>query len=80
MTKATPESADSMVFECDFEEPPEKVWRALTEPRLLDVWLSAAAPDGTRDHFMTAAEAKEWGLVDHVYSSREALSLPVSGG
>jgi ATP-dependent Clp protease, protease subunit len=25
-----------------------------------------------RDHFMTAVEAKEWGLVDHVYSSREA--------
>jgi len=27
-----------------------------------------------RDHFMTATEAKEWGLVDHVYSSREALN------
>jgi len=26
-----------------------------------------------RDHFMTAEEAKEWGLVDHVYSSREAV-------
>jgi len=26
-----------------------------------------------RDHFMTAGEAKEWGLVDHVYSSRAAL-------
>jgi len=25
-----------------------------------------------RDHFMTADEAKAWGLVDHVYSSREA--------
>jgi ATP-dependent Clp protease protease subunit len=25
-----------------------------------------------RDHFMTAAEAKEWGLVDHIYTSREA--------
>jgi ATP-dependent Clp protease protease subunit len=25
-----------------------------------------------RDHFMTAAEAKEWGLVDHIYMSREA--------
>jgi ATP-dependent Clp protease protease subunit len=24
-----------------------------------------------RDHFMTATEAKEWGLVDHVYSRRE---------
>ena len=26
-----------------------------------------------RDHFMTPEEAKEWGLVDHVYSSRTAL-------
>lgn len=26
-----------------------------------------------RDHFMTAGEAKDWGLVDHVYSSRTAL-------
>jgi ATP-dependent Clp protease protease subunit len=25
-----------------------------------------------RDHFMTAEEAKAWGLVDHVYSSRES--------
>jgi ATP-dependent Clp protease, protease subunit len=25
-----------------------------------------------RDYFMTAAEAKAWGLVDHVYTSREA--------
>ena len=26
-----------------------------------------------RDHFMTAEEAKKWGLVDQVYSSRAAL-------
>jgi ATP-dependent Clp protease protease subunit len=25
-----------------------------------------------RDHFMTADEAKAWGLIDHVYESREA--------
>jgi ATP-dependent Clp protease, protease subunit len=25
-----------------------------------------------RDYFMTAEEAKEWGIVDHVYSSRDA--------
>lgn len=24
-----------------------------------------------RDHFMTAAEAREWGIVDHVYDSRK---------
>ena len=39
--KATPDSSDSLVFECDFEEPPEKVWRALTEPELLEAWLKA---------------------------------------
>lgn len=40
---------DSLVFECDFEEPPEKVWRALTEPQLLQAWLTpedSARTDG----------------------------------
>ncbi|MHB8812006.1 MAG: SRPBCC family protein [Steroidobacteraceae bacterium] len=37
--KATPDASDSLVFECDFEEPPEKVWRALTQPELLEAWL-----------------------------------------
>jgi ATP-dependent Clp protease protease subunit len=27
-----------------------------------------------RDHFMTAEEARAWGVVDHVYSSRELAS------
>lgn len=40
MMKAKPDSSDSLVFECDFEEPPEKVWCALTEPALLEAWLS----------------------------------------
>jgi ATP-dependent Clp protease protease subunit len=26
-----------------------------------------------RDHFMTSEEAKEWGLIDHVYENREAV-------
>ena len=30
-----------------------------------------------RDHFMSATEAKEWGLVDHVYTSRELPSFKV---
>lgn len=40
---APSDSPDSLVFECDFEEPPEKVWRALTEPQLLEAWLTADA-------------------------------------
>lgn len=38
MTRDTA-AVDEIVFECDFDEPPEKVWRALTEPELLDQWL-----------------------------------------
>lgn len=41
MMKKPPDHSDSLVFECDFDEPPEKVWRALTEPRLLHKWLTA---------------------------------------
>ena len=32
-------SSDSIVFECDLSESPEKVWRALTQPELLAQWL-----------------------------------------
>ncbi|MEJ1965315.1 MAG: SRPBCC domain-containing protein [Gammaproteobacteria bacterium] len=31
--------SESVVVECDLCEPPEKVWRALTEPRLVAEWL-----------------------------------------
>lgn len=59
MTKATPESPDSLVFECDLEEPPEKVWRALTEPQLLDEWLTTGdapwAAAGNRPNAPNAA-------------------------
>ena len=33
-----------------------------------------------RDHFMTADEAKEFGLIDKVYSSREALETQLQPG
>ena len=32
-------AADSLEFECELPEPPEKVWRALTEPKLLAAWM-----------------------------------------
>jgi len=31
-----------------------------------------------RDHFMSAEEAKNWGLVDHVYTSRESAAAGAS--
>lgn len=34
-----PES-QSVVVDCDLDEPPEKVWRALTTPELMAAWLA----------------------------------------
>ena len=37
--KTAPSQTDSISFEFDLQHPPEKVWRALTEPALLAEWL-----------------------------------------
>jgi uncharacterized protein YndB with AHSA1/START domain len=34
-----PSQAEAISFEFDLKHPPEKVWRALTEPALLTEWL-----------------------------------------
>ena len=35
------DAVDSVVVECELPDPPEKVWRALKEPQLVDAWLGA---------------------------------------
>lgn len=37
--KTAPSQTESISFEWDLPHPPEKVWRALTEPELLKEWL-----------------------------------------
>jgi uncharacterized protein YndB with AHSA1/START domain len=67
------ESSDSLVFECDFEEPPEKVWRALTEPRLLEAWLTTDEPvrvDPSRADLSRADPREEEA------ARRQPLSVP----
>jgi uncharacterized protein YndB with AHSA1/START domain len=39
MNAETPKRSESVLLECELEAPPEKVWRALTEPALLARWL-----------------------------------------
>ena len=31
---------ESVIVDCDLDEPPEKVWRALTVPHLMAAWLA----------------------------------------
>jgi len=33
------EATDSIIVECDLNDPPQKVWQALTVPELLAIWL-----------------------------------------
>ena len=37
--KTAPSQTESLSFEFDLRHPPEKVWRALTDPALLAEWL-----------------------------------------
>lgn len=39
MSDPKPDPADAVVIDCDLAHPPERVWRALTEPKLLGAWL-----------------------------------------
>jgi len=39
------DSDATVVVECDLPEPPEKVWRALTEPELVAEWLTSNDDD-----------------------------------
>lgn len=73
MMKATPDSPDSLVFECDFDEPPEKVWHALTEPRLLEVWLKTdeAPTNRSRSSTYEIMTAEPNRLVRYRWRDRE---------
>jgi len=54
------DAAESVVLECDLPEPPEQVWKALTEPALLAAWLmpNDIRPEpGARFTFQADAEA-----------------------
>ena len=40
--RTTPSQTEALSFEFDLRHPPEKVWRALTDPELLEEWLLPA--------------------------------------
>ena len=52
----------AVVVERDMPHPPEKVWRALTQPHLIDEWLMKTDFKPAVDHRFTLRA--EWGTVD----------------
>ena len=57
----------SVVVERDFTHPPEKIWRALTQPHLIEEWLMTNDFKPVVGHVFTLRG--DWGSVDcHVLS------------
>ena len=52
----------SVVIEREFAYPPERLWRALTQPHLIEEWLMKNDFMPTRDHRFTLRG--DWGSVD----------------
>jgi uncharacterized protein YndB with AHSA1/START domain len=68
----------SLVIEKDMPHPPEKVWRALTQPALLEQWLMKNDFQPVVGHRFSfrAAPAPNWnGLVECEVLALEAPSL-----
>ena len=58
---------ESIIVENDLPDPPERVWRALTDPPLLEAWLmpnNIRAEVGARFQFRTAPAPGRSGLVE----------------
>ena len=74
-----PQEELSVVYERDLPHPPEKVWRALTEPHLIREWLMDNAFEPTIGHrFEFSAD---WGKVRcEVIAVNPRTSLSYSWG
>jgi|EndMetStandDraft_6_1072998.scaffolds.fasta_scaffold160835_1 uncharacterized protein YndB with AHSA1/START domain len=56
---------DDLVFECELEAPPQKVWRALTVPAYVAAWLSPGKIEPQPDNGI-GFDGKAFGLAGHV--------------
>ena len=61
MSEASPETR-SVVVERELPYPPEKVWRALTQPHLIEEWLMKNAFEPVVGHRFDLSA--EWGRVE----------------
>jgi len=60
---------DQVLIECDLPEPPEKVWRALTEPKLVAEWLGPE--EGKAESAREIIEAKPNERLRYRWRDRE---------
>jgi len=61
MTKSTTETR-AVIVEREIPHPPEKIWRALTQPHLIEEWLMKNDFKPVMDHKFNLSA--DWGAVD----------------
>lgn len=69
MTGSAPQTR-SVVIEREIAFPPEKIWRALTQPHLIAEWLMKSDFKPAMDHAFTFSA--DWGAVDCKVTALEA--------
>ena len=76
MTDASAETR-SVIIEREFPHPPEKLWRALTQPHLMQEWLMRTdfAPEVGRRFHLTG----DWGGALDTNSELERHGMDVEG-
>jgi uncharacterized protein YndB with AHSA1/START domain len=66
-----------ITFECDLEDPPEKVWRAISEPALREEWLGA--PETGTAEVVAAEPGSRLDLVWPMREGESLVSFEISG-
>jgi uncharacterized protein YndB with AHSA1/START domain len=76
MTDAPEPSA--LVFECDLDAPPEKVWRALATPELREAWLGE--PEAGPSEVTRAEAGERLDLVWPTHAGETLVSFEIAAG
>jgi uncharacterized protein YndB with AHSA1/START domain len=58
----TNSATNSVIVERDFPYPPERIWRALSQPKLIEQWLMKNDFEPVVDHHFNFRA--DWGAVD----------------
>jgi uncharacterized protein YndB with AHSA1/START domain len=68
MTEAA--DPDALVFECELDAPPEKVWRAIATPELREAWLGEPETGPSE-----VARSQPGERLDLIWPTREGETL-----
>jgi len=69
---------DALVFECDLDAPPEKVWRAIATPELREAWLGE--PEAGPSEVTRALPGERLDLVWPTHDGETLVSFEIADG